>query len=156
MRPSARKYAPWLWLLLGLFCLRVIGQIMVVFWSVQFLPPMKEWQSGLLPYPVLLVSQFLIIIIFCKVALDFTRQSGYFVLPSARFGRGLLIFGRIYLGGMIARYIIRMALYPDQRWFGGTIPIFFHWVLASFILLVGTYHRRQTSYKQPVAPRPRS
>ncbi|MCU1285060.1 MAG: rane protein of unknown function [Acidobacteriales bacterium] len=117
---------------------------MVAFWSVQFLPPMKEWQSGLLPYPVLLICQFLIIALYCKIALDFTHQSGYFVLPSARLGRGLLIFGGIYLGGMIARYIIRMAWYPDQRWFGGIIPIFFHWILASFILLVGTYHRRQT------------
>lgn len=118
---------------------------MVVFWGVPFLPPMKEWQSGLLPYRVLLISQFLIIAVFCKVALDFTTESGYFLLPNARLGKGLFVFGSIYLGAMIARYIIRMALYPDQRWFGGTIPIFFHWVLASFILLVGTYHLRRTN-----------
>jgi hypothetical protein len=36
---------------------------------------------------------------------------------------------------------IRMNLYPDQRWIGGCIPIFFHWVLASFILISGKYHR---------------
>jgi hypothetical protein len=145
VRAAARNYAISLWLLLGLFCLRVMGQVMVAFWNVSFLPPMKEWQSGLLPYPLLLISQLLIIILFGKVAVDFTRQNGYFAYPNARLGRGLLLFGKIYLVAMIARYIIRMSLYPDQRWFGGTIPIFFHWVLASFILLVGTYHRHQTT-----------
>jgi hypothetical protein len=46
---------------------------------------------------------------------------------------------------MVIRYVIRMSLYPDQRWTGGSIPIFFHWVLASFILLVGRYHLRLDS-----------
>jgi hypothetical protein len=41
---------------------------------------------------------------------------------------------------MVIRYVIRMNLYPDERWFGGTIPIIFHCVLATFILLVGHYH----------------
>jgi hypothetical protein len=73
---SAPRYALWLWLLLGLFCLRVLGQMLVAFAGVTFLPPMKEWQSGLLPYPVLLLSQFAIIGLFAKVAADFTQQKG--------------------------------------------------------------------------------
>jgi len=142
MSRSARAIAPWLWLLLGLFCLRVLGQMLVVFAKVSFLPPMEEWQSGLLPYPVLLVSQFVIIALLSKVAADFTRGGGYFATPNARLAKGLVYFGWIYLLGMALRYIIRMALYHEARWFGGTIPIFFHWVLASFILLVGYYHRK--------------
>jgi hypothetical protein len=31
---------------------------------------------------------------------------------------------------------------PDQRWFGGTIPIVFHWVLAAFLLVYGVYNLR--------------
>ena len=139
-RPT-RAIAPWLWLLFGLFCLRVLGQMLVVFAKVSFLPPMKEWQSGLLPYPVLLVSQLVIIAVFSKVAADFTREAGYFATLHARLGRSLVYFGWVYLLAMVLRYIVRMALYPEARWFGGTIPIFFHWVLASFILLVGYYHR---------------
>lgn len=45
---------------------------------------------------------------------------------------------------MILRYVIRMSLYPDERWMGGSIPIFFHWILASFLLLVGQYHWSRT------------
>ena len=145
MRRPARAIAPWLWLLLGLFCLRVLGQVLVVFANVSFLPPMKEWQSGLLPYPVLLISQLVIIGVFSKVAADFTREKGYFARPNAKLAKGLVYFGWVYLLAMVLRYIIRMALYPEVRWFGGTIPIFFHWVLASFILLVGYYHRKASA-----------
>jgi hypothetical protein len=142
MNGSARKYAPWLWLLLVLFCGRVLGQMLVAFWNVGFLPPMEEWHSGLMPYPVLLAAQFAIIVLLAKVAFDFTRGAGYFATPNRRLGKGLLWFGWIYLGAMILRYVIRMSLYAEERWFGGTIPIFFHYVLASFVLLVACYHRK--------------
>ncbi len=114
---------------------------MVAFFNVTFLPPMKEWFSGILPYPELLVSQILIIFLYGNVCLDFWQGKGYFVKPNLRLGMNLLRFGWLYLGAMILRYIIRMTLHPDQRWVGGCIPIVFHWVLASFILVLGTYHR---------------
>jgi hypothetical protein len=41
---------------------------------------------------------------------------------------------------MIVRYGIRMARRPDQRWFGGTIPIIFHSVVAAFQWTFGTFH----------------
>jgi hypothetical protein len=131
--------------LLFLFCLRVIGQMLVAFLHVPFLPPMKEWFSGLLPYPELLVSQLLIILLFSKVWSDFHRGTGYFVELSFRFSRNLRIFGYVYFSGMIVRYVLRMNLYPDQRWFGGTIPIVFHCVLATFILVVAHFNRRNAS-----------
>ena len=130
-----------LWLLLGLFCLRVLGQVLVAFWGVGFLPPMEEWYSGLIPYPILLPIQILIILLFAKVCLDFSRGRGFFVEPRRVFGRGVLYFGYVYLAGMVLRYVIRMSLYPEERWFGGTIPIFFHWVLAAFVILFGRFHR---------------
>lgn len=141
---AARKLAPWLWVLLGLFCLRVAGQMLVAFWGVNFLPAMEVWYSGLIPYGPLLVSQFLISLLYGKVCVDFTRGRGYFAMPGRRFGTRLLVFGWLYLGAMVLRNVIRMGLYPEERWFGGTIPIFFHWVLAAFILLVGNYHRRES------------
>ena len=54
----------------------------------------------------------------------------------------LLTVGSVYLAVMAIRYAIRMTLYPPERWSGGSIPIFFHWVLAGFILVLGFYHRR--------------
>lgn len=57
-------------------------------------------------------------------------------------GRFLLWFSYLYFGGMIVRYMVSIALHPERQWFGGTIPIFFHLVLATFIFVVGYYHTR--------------
>jgi hypothetical protein len=43
--------------------------------------------------------------------------------------------------GMLARYLITMTVFPERRWLGGSIPIFFHWVLAAYLYLVSRYHR---------------
>jgi hypothetical protein len=50
-----------LWILFSLFVGRVVGQLAVALDAAPFLPPMDEWQSGLLPYPLLLTSQLLLI-----------------------------------------------------------------------------------------------
>jgi len=140
---SSRRLAPFLWLLLVAFMLRVAGQMLVAFRGVPWLPPMDAWMSGLMPYPYLLVSQFLIIGLCVKVAADFTRGAGWFVEPRPVFGAGVLYFGWIYSAAMVVRYIARMILLPEERWFGGTIPIFFHFVLAGFVILFGLWHRQR-------------
>lgn len=145
VRPALAAYAALLWLLLILFCLRVAGQILVAFFGVTWLPPMAAWQSGLLPYPWLLASQAVIIVLFAKVCVDFTRGHGVFALPNRRLGLALLWFSSLYLLAMLARYAVRMALYPGERWTGGSIPTFFHWVLAGFLLTVGAFHARRAA-----------
>jgi hypothetical protein len=130
-------------MLLFAFCCRVLGQALVAILDVTWLPPMEEWYSGLMAYPLLLPTQLFIIAIYTKVCWDFTRGDGYFVQAKPLFGRAVLWFGYVYLITMILRYIIRMSLYPEERWLGGTIPIFFHWVLAAFIIAFGEYHRRR-------------
>jgi hypothetical protein len=134
-----------LWALLAAFCLRVLGQALVSFAGVTWLPPMEAWYSGLLPYQYLLPSQLFIILLYGKVCLDFTRGHGFFMRPYSTFSRGTLVFGYLYLTAMVLRYVIRMSLYPEERWFGGTIPILFHWVLAAFIIAFGHYHRARIS-----------
>lgn len=124
--------------------------MLVAFVGVSWLPPMESWYSGLMPYPYLLPSQFLIIALYSKVCLDFTRGEGFFVRPRPVFGRGVLVFGYLYLVSMIVRYAIHMSLYPEVRWLGGANPIFFHWVLAGFIIAFGQYHRgRLTNQSRP-------
>jgi putative CocE/NonD family hydrolase len=131
-----------LWCLLGLFVLRVIGQIVVGLGYGSLLPPWEEWFSGVVAYPALLGSQLVIVAVFLKVCFDFTRGDGFFARPRRRLGAVLLTVGSIYLGVMLIRYALRMTLYPAERWTGGSIPIFFHWVLASFVLVMGFSHRR--------------
>jgi hypothetical protein len=122
-----------LWLLLLLFVLRVAGQALVAFFRVTWLPPMEPWHSGLMPYPVLLASQILIIALLTWICVDFTRGRGFFVRRRRFFAVHWLWFGWIYLGAMLARFFIQ----------GPTIPVFFHWVLAAFVILVGLWHRRR-------------
>lgn len=137
---DARRLAPLLWGLLFLFVLRVAGQLIVGAGWGGPLPPFERWDSGLIYYPLLVAAQVAIIVLYAKACLDFTRGDGYFARPRRGLGRGLLIFGTLYSAAMITRYVVRMARMPDERWLGGTIPIFFHFVLATFILLAGRFH----------------
>ena len=137
------RLAPLLWALLGVFVLRVVGQALVAFLDVGFLPPMQAWYSGLLPYVFLLPAQVVIMALMFKICIDFTRDAGLFVRPHRFFAVHWLIFGYLYLAVMMLRYTIQMVMQPESRWFGGTIPIFVHWALAAFVILVGLHHRRR-------------
>lgn len=125
-----------LWSLLALFTLRVAGQLLVVIGAAPFLPPMEDWQSGLLPYPVLLASQVLIIGVLAAVCVHVSRGAGYFARGHSWLATPLWIIGWIYVAGMLVRYaVLRRDL----------IPVTFHIVLASFLIVVAHHHRRQRS-----------
>ncbi|HEV2430036.1 MAG TPA: hypothetical protein VGT43_00825 [Burkholderiales bacterium] len=123
-----------LWLLLALFVLRVLGQALVAFFNVGFLPPMPAWYSGLMPYEYLLPSQLAIVALMAKISVDFTRRSGLFYEAKKPFATAGLWFGYLYLAAMVAR-----ALFLWDR----PIPIVFHWVLAAFVITVGHSHRQR-------------
>jgi len=120
--------------LFALFVLRVLGQALVAFLNVGFLPPMDAWYSGLMPYEYLLPSQLLILALMAKICVDFTRQRGLFFEPNKFFGTAWLWFGYGYLAAMVARAIL---LWDHP------IPIFFHWVLAAFVIVVGHSQRQR-------------
>lgn len=123
-----------LWILLALFALRVLGQLLVAAGLAPFLPPMDDWQSGLLPYPLLLASQMLLLGVLATVCIQFSRGQGYVVDRRRWLATPLWIIGWIYAGGMLVRYaLLRRDL----------IPVSFHVVLASFLLVVANHHRRQ-------------
>src|SRR3989442_791418 len=135
-------YATVLWFLLLLFCLRVAGQALVAAFAVPFLPPIREWYSGVIPYPILLPVQILIIVLLAKVATDFTRRRGFFVVPRRTMGRLLQWFSYLYWGGRAVGSVVTMALHPKRRWLGGTFPFFFPCVPAPFLFVVGPSHPR--------------
>ena len=102
---------------------------------------MQDWQSGLLPYPVLLASQIAILAVQAKASLDFARGDGFTVRPRPRLGRALIVLSAIYFATMLVRYALTMLFYPERRWLGtGTIPIVFHWVLAAYFATLGRWH----------------
>src|SRR5947199_2560626 len=98
-RSRRSMYATVLWFLLFLFCLRVAGQALVAAFAVPFLPPMKQWYSGGIPYPILLPVQILIISLLAKLATDFKRRRGFFVVPRRTIGRLVQWFSDLYLSG---------------------------------------------------------
>ena len=142
MTEDLAAYSSWLWLFTALLFLRVAGQVIVVLYAPRWLPPMHQWQSGLLPYPVLLLGQIMVLTIMVLICLDFSRGAGRFVQQYPGRGQYLLWFSYVYFGGMVLRYVIWMWRRPDQRWVGGTIPIVFHCVVAAFIFTFATYHVR--------------
>ena len=127
----------------ALFVLRVLGQAVVAVWDVGFLPPFEQWYSGLLPYPLLLPAQIALAALMLKIVADFARGEGFFVSLRPRTGRILLGLGVLYALAMVVRYGVTMATYPERRWFSGTIPIWFHLVLAAFVLTLGHYQVRR-------------
>jgi hypothetical protein len=133
--PSAAEAVPLLWLFTALFVMRVIGQVLVALKPRSWLPPMVQW--NLVPYPVLLPTQLLLILLMVWINLAFMHGAP---AASPGLGRGLLAFSAVYAAAMPVRYAIRMTRRAEERWFGGTIPMVFHVVLASYLLVLGRFH----------------
>jgi len=136
---ESTAFAPWLWILTILIVGRVLGQIVVVLFAPRWLPPMQQWQSGLLPYPVLLAGQAVVLWLMFSISIDFARGTGFWVEPHPSLGLAAVIWSSVYAGAMVLRYVIRMTRRPDQRWLGGTIPIVFHTIVAAFQWTFGWY-----------------
>ena len=117
-------------ILLVLFVVRVTGQMLVVLMQPQWLPPMKDWYSGLMPYRYLLPSQIAIIVLMIAMI----RQVASGAPPNRSLAIGIFAFATIYAFAMLVRFVLLRRRHPDYRWYeGGMIPILFHWVLASFL-----------------------
>lgn len=114
-------------ILLVLFAARVIGQLLVVLFEPGWLPPMRAWYSGLLPYRLLLPSQVAIV----ALMLFMIRRP-----PSPRLAVCVRVFAVIYALGMLVRYAILRA---------HEIPVFFHLVLASFLFVYAWVRPRITA-----------
>jgi hypothetical protein len=122
-----------------LFLGRVLGQLLVATRAPRWLPPMSEWQSGLLPYRVLLAAQAIVLVAMTVVTAGFLSATPSLVERRPELGGWLIGLGWVYALSMVGRYVVRMARRPDARWTGGAIPIVFHIVLATWVLVLGSY-----------------
>lgn len=131
--------APFLLLFSALFLARVLGQVAVVLARPSWLPPARQW--NLMPYPTLLPAQIAILGLMAAIEAAFFRGRGVLAEPRPMLGTAIVAFSFVYAGAMVVRYAVRMRRRPSERWFGGTIPITFHFVLAAFVFVLGTYYR---------------
>jgi hypothetical protein len=129
-------------LLTVLFALRVIGQALVEFFGVDWLPRSGAWASGLIPYPILLAVQLAMLAGMLKISADVSVERGFFAVPRPLWPRFLIGFSKLYAAGMALRYILTLIFFADMRWLGGIIPIFFHFVLAAFLYSWGRFVSR--------------
>lgn len=134
----ASVYATLLALLLALFVLRVIGQIVVAISHPRWLPPMREWYSGLLPYPLLLPIQIVFIVVMTRMTADVARGGIGWGTPRAGLGNALVWLSLVYAAGMGLRFYVWLRRPPERR--RAWIPIIFHLVLAAFLFVFGRWH----------------
>jgi uncharacterized protein len=135
------RFTGWFLLLFTLlFAARVAGQLLVVLRAPRWLPPMESGQWNLMPYRLLLPIQLVFLAVMGWIVASFLTESGPPTEPAPAFGWFVIGFSLVYAGAMAVRYVLRMRRHPGQRWFGGAIPIVFHWVLAGFLFVFGSYH----------------
>ncbi len=139
-------HGPTLAILTLLFALRVLGQALVVFFSVTWLPPTEHWFSGLIRYPILLGIQLVMLAVMVKIASDIWRSRGFFATRRPCCSRLLVACSIFYALSMMLRYAFTMSYRPEMRWFGGTIPIVFHFVLAAFVYTWGKFHSESNTF----------
>jgi uncharacterized protein len=135
------RFAGWFLLLFtALFATRVVGQLIVVLHAPSWLPPMESGQWNLMPYRLLLPVQLVFLAVMGWLVVSFLTDSGPPTEPKPALGWFVIGFSAVYAATMIVRYVVRMQRRPEERWFGGAIPIVFHWVLAAFLFVFGSYH----------------
>ena len=133
-----RRHGIALWILVALFALRVAGQALVESGFKTALPPRELWQSGLLPYPLLLASQIVLLAIMCREA---ARVFSLRVGPRNLLGSQLASCGAVYAALMAVRAVaFASASLKGILFYGGPIPILFHLVLAGFLSVLGRFH----------------
>ena len=98
-----KAYGPWLWTLAALFAVRVIAQPLALLVDSPLLPPFESWHSGVMPYPLLIVSQLFILAWLTTTAWRVSQET---VKPNRRSGRRLLSVAGVYALTMLTRLIL--------------------------------------------------
>ena len=135
-----QRYFPWLVALAGLFVLRVLAQLIQAVYPVAWLPPFEAWHGAVLPYPLLVAAQCLIIGVLAWIIVRVRAEA---ITPRRWKVRVCFLFGGVYFGFMAVRLIGGLTVLGDHAWFSKTLPAVFHLVLAAFILLLGHYIYRR-------------
>lgn len=130
-----------LWICVGLFFLRVIGQVEVLLLSPSWLPPMHDWYSGLLPYPLLLPAQIALLMLMSVLVVREMRADGLAFARPARWRTWVRRFALVYFVVMLSRLVIQLFRGADDVIAAGGIPVAFHWVLALFLLVLSRTDR---------------
>ena len=147
--PPSSRYAPWLYLALGLFVLRVLAQPLALILPAGTLPSFESWHSGALPYPLLVAAQIAILAWLCLTAWRVARGA---VRPHRKRGKLWIAAACVYGGAMGLRLLLGATVFEDIRWFASPLPTVFHFVLAGYLFAYGRFHVRGAPGASSMAP----
>ncbi len=128
-------YATIMAVLLALFLARVLGQIFAATLAPSWLPPMRRWYSGLMPYRYLLPTQIVFLVIMTAMTVSVAHESAPLGVEAPAVGTWLTRASYVYALGMVVRSVRYARTPPERR--GVLIPIVFHFVLAAFLFTYG-------------------
>src|SRR5258707_14035550 len=100
-----------------LFAVRVVAQPLALL--VPALPPCDAWASGVVPYPLLLASQIVILVLLGPGA---RRMYMGAVQMRRRRGQILLLVGAVYFASMALRFVLGTTILRGHAWFDRPIP----------------------------------
>ena len=121
--------------LLALFFARVLGQIVAATIAPPWLPPMRRWYSGLMPYRYLLPTQIVFLVVMVVMTLSIARRSAPLGTTAPAICTWIISASYAYELGMVVRSVRYASTPPERR--GVLIPIVFHFVLAAFLFTYG-------------------
>ena len=121
--------------LLALFLARVLGQIFAATLAPSWLPPMRRWYSGLMPYRYLLPTQIVFLVIMAAMTVSVAHESAPLGVEAPAVGTWVIRASYVYALGMVVRSVRYARTPPERR--GVLIPIVFHFVLATFLFTYG-------------------
>lgn len=132
---EAAAYAAVMGALLVLFFGRVVGQLLAATLAPSWLPPMRRWYSGLMPYRYLLPTQIVFLVVMTVMTLTVAGQSAPLGAAAPAVGTWVIRASYVYALGMVVRSVRYARTPPERR--GVLIPIVFHFVLAAFLFTYG-------------------
>ena len=142
------RYAYLLWGLTLLFALRVLGQAVQRWLPQEFLPPAAAFQGSELPYGLLFAAQLLILAIMAR----FSRRVQTAALRASRHSGKILAWaGSVYMTAALGRLVLGLLVSDAPAWFHARIPAIWHIVLASFLLVMASFHARESARLRPGA-----
>lgn len=125
-----------LWTCTFLFLLRVVGQLEVLLVAPSWLPPMSDWYSGLIPYPILVPVQIAILMLMSALTVREMQAGRHTSIDSSYWAPWVRRFAFAYFVVMWARLMLQLLRGADNVLDAGGIPVAFHWVLALFLLVL--------------------
>ncbi|MCB1498828.1 MAG: hypothetical protein KDK07_03405 [Bauldia sp.] len=121
-----------------LFVFRVLAQLLQFFRPISALPPFEAWESGAIPYWLLVVAQVAIALVSGALIVSLFRRR---LRPNRTVGIVLMTLGGLYLAGSLFRLVAGYTFLAETAFFDDHLPAYFHVVLACLLFTFGDFYR---------------